>query len=327
MSGPLPAAAAAALASLLLVGLWRALALRRAWLDHPNARSSHHRPTPTGAGVALLAALLLAALPAAGAADRRLLAAFAPGAVLLAAVGLLDDRRGLPIGLRLAAQAAATAWLLWALAVPLPWWPVLLPAVLWWINLYNFMDGIDGIAAGEALAVAAAALILGAAGLPAPPAVLGAAAGAAAGFLYWNRPPARVFMGDAGSAPLGLLFAAPAIDAFPDPAALAAWLILPGAFVVDASATLAMRALAGEPVHRPHRSHAYQIAARRWGHGPVSLAYAALTAAWFAPWAFAACRGVPPLLAVAAAYAPPAAVVYALRRAAGAVQQRSVDPL
>ena len=244
----------------------------RAILDRPNARSSHDRPTPRGGGMAVLGV----ALPALG------LAAALQGAgevwiVLAAAAGLatvswLDDRRGLDAGARLAVQAIAVAAGLAALPGPvlqgfLPaWLDLALTALvwLWFVNLFNFMDGIDGIAGAESLALAGGIVFVTA--LPDRPTelVLYAAAlgGAVAGFLPWNWHRARVFLGDVGSVPLGFLMGWLLLAL----AASGAWeaaAILPLYYLADATITLGRRAMRGERVWRAHREHFYQRAVQR----------------------------------------------------------------
>jgi len=228
-------------------------------MDHPNERSLHVTPTPRIGGLGIMAGVGVAAVwPGSGLLQPVmpvLLAAFA-----LAAVSVLDDVRGLPVALRFLAHfVAAVACLL---ALGLSGWALLAGtlAVVWMTNLYNFMDGSDGLAGGMAAtgfgALALAAWLGDAPGL----AVFCAAIAAAAlAFLRFNFPPARVFMGDAGSIPLGFLAATLGIlgarqNVWP-------WLfplLVFSPFIVDASVTLARRALRGEKVWQAHRSHYYQ---------------------------------------------------------------------
>ena len=256
---------ASALAGALLTGAVTGYLRRRAILDHPNERSSHAVPTPRGGGLGILA-VLVPAWTALGVAPWVL-----AGAGLLAAVSWLDDRRGLSPRFRLLIQAAAVALGLLALGdgarVFQGWLPGWLDHFvtglcwLWFLNLFNFMDGIDGIAGSEAAAVAGgAALVALSAGaalhIVAPALVL---AGAALGFLWWNWSPAKVFMGDVGSIPLGfglgwLLFSLACAGLWP------AALLLPLYFVADASITLLRRLFAGKPVLQAHREHVYQRA-------------------------------------------------------------------
>ena len=229
-------------------------------MDHPNERSLHATPTPRIGGLGIMAGVLVAAAWLSGAgllqgALPAVLAAFA-----LAAMSVLDDVRSLPVRVRFLAHFAAAAGCL--LALGLTGWTLLAGtlAVVWMTNLYNFMDGSDGLAGGMA-AIGFGALALGATLGDAPGLALfcAALAAAAVAFLRFNFPPARVFMGDAGSIPLGFLAATLGIlgtmrGAWP-------WLfplLVFSPFIVDASVTLARRALRGEKVWQAHRSHYYQ---------------------------------------------------------------------
>jgi Fuc2NAc and GlcNAc transferase len=299
---------AAFAASVLLTNLMRRLGLRHGLLDVPNERSSHSIPTPRGGGVAIVAAstACFAALQFCGWIDRPLGAALA-GGLAVALVGFLDDRQPLRPRVRLAAHAAAALWaVLWLGGLP----PLQFGAhaassgalgyvlavlgIIWAINLFNFMDGIDGIAASEAvfisLAGAALSLLMGVSpGIAAAAAVFAAACG---GFLVWNWPPARIFLGDVGSGYLGYVVVVLALGAVRErPAALWVWLILGGSFFVDATVTLVRRVLRGLRVHVAHRSHAYQHLARRSkSHLRVTLAVLIVNLAWFLPWALLAAK-------------------------------------
>jgi len=251
-------------------------------LDRPNARSSHAAPTPRGGGIAVIAAIVLAwlMLILTRAVALRL-GLVISGAVLLAAVSWLDDLRGLPPAPRLAAQFAAVAGGLYALASMGygGWRPpsdlgIAGAALLWvwFINLFNFMDGIDGIAGSEAAAIGIGLSLFGAFGAGegwdgGPLAAVIAAA--ALGFLVWNWAPARIFLGDVGSVPLGYLLGFLLLYA----AALGHWkiaLILPLYFLADATLTLLRRLLRGERVWQAHREHFYQRAVQRGlGHAAV----------------------------------------------------------
>lgn len=256
---------------------------RRARLDIPNERSSHTVPTPRGAGIAVVGAVLLAwiALTLAGRAPAAVGAA-ALGAAIIAVVSWCDDWRGVSPALRLVAQAAAVAIGLAALPAggilrdwlgPVPALALAALAWLWFVNLFNFMDGIDGLAGGEAAALGAGLSLyagIGAGHDPALAALAAAAAGAAGGFLVWNWAPARIFLGDVGSAPLGYLFGFLLLGlVFRGHWKIA--LILPLYFLADASVTLARRLLRGERVWLAHREHFYQRAVQRGlGHAAVT---------------------------------------------------------
>lgn len=283
-------AGAAALGSLALTGLVRRYALARALLDVPNARSSHTVPTPRGGGIAIAGVVLGGALLLAlvGALPGRVATALVGGGALVAWIGWRDDRRHVPAPLRAAAHAAAALWAvawlgglptisLGAATVPLggAGWAVAVVGVVWCVNLYNFMDGIDGIAGTEALTTAGAmGAVLLAAGHGALGTVALLVAGAAAGFLYWNWAPARIFMGDAGSGFLGYVLAVLALAAENAGAvpAIALLTALLAVFVVDATLTLLRRMARGERWSQAHRSHAYQRAVQSGlSHTQVTL--------------------------------------------------------
>lgn len=262
-------------------------------MDRPNERSLHSNPTPRSGGLAFLAAAALAtgALAAvAGGGDSRLLWV-AAGAALLAVSGVADDLVDLSPRLRLSVQLLSAAsviaaglepvqFQLPAIALPLPrLWAIALTLgyVVWMTNLYNFMDGMDGFAGGMAVigfgCLAALAMLAGDHGLAAINAVIAASV---AGFLVWNFPPARIFMGDAGSSVLGFLAAAMTLagasrNLFP----VMAGIIVFSPFIVDATFTLLRRALRGERVWVAHREHIYQrLVQAGWSHRKtVLLAY------------------------------------------------------
>jgi UDP-N-acetylmuramyl pentapeptide phosphotransferase/UDP-N-acetylglucosamine-1-phosphate transferase len=281
-------------AGIAALGTWvaRAYAIRRRLVDAPGERRSHARTTPRGGGVAILAATLVAiawigvgGVGGPGQFPTVLLAAFALGTVLVGGVGWIDDHRPLSPWIRLgvhavaAAQLAVATW--WATRDPMA---ALLAAVapLVLANVWNFMDGIDGIAASQALLVA----LVFWAWLPGPPGWLALAlAAACAGFLPFNFPSARIFMGDVGSGALGFalgglvswlpLAVAPGARA----GTMVALALLPlAAFLLDATLTLGRRMLARERWWEPHVSHAYQRLVRRTGrHWPVTVAYSVFT--------------------------------------------------
>jgi UDP-N-acetylmuramyl pentapeptide phosphotransferase/UDP-N-acetylglucosamine-1-phosphate transferase len=287
---PLMAALAAGVAVALLTGPVRARLIHFGVYDAPNARSSHSQLKPRGGGIAVLAVVLPGWLAAAwGLGEVGAAVALVALTAGLAGLSLIDDVRGLPPVVRFPAQIAAVGLGLWALDLApvfqgwLPGWLDLAFAALawlWFVNLYNFMDGIDGITGVETLTIG---LGLGLVGLVAglgPTSALGVVpwllAGAAAGFLIWNWAPSKVFLGDVGSVPLGFLLGALLLQA----AAAGQWapaLILPAYYLVDATVTLLRRAARGEKVWRAHREHAYQRAVQAGlSHGAVALRIAAV---------------------------------------------------
>ena len=291
-------------ASVLLTHVTRRRALAHGQIDVPNHRSSHSVPTPRGGGLAIVVAatagILLTGL--AGPVSGRLLLAML-GGLPIALIGFIDDRRSVSAAVRLAVHFCTAGFALALLGgapplqvggVVMQWGAVgaVLSAltIVWTINLFNFMDGIDGLAASEAIFVLGAAAVLAVlsghpSGLLAPQLLLAAAC---LGFLVWNWPPARIFMGDVGSGYLGYALAVLAIaSGRENPVAPLAWLTLGGVFFVDATLTLVRRAGRGERLGEAHRSHAYQWLARRWrSHRRATLAVAALNVGWLLPCAW-----------------------------------------
>jgi len=265
-------AAAAALSAGLIVVLLPAL--RRHALALPNVRSSHVEPTPQGGGIAVVVATAIVALTAVtltAPPDERVQLEWVLGAAaFIAVVGAVDDARSMPVLPRLLLQALAVAVVIAALPsglriIPaLPWAferALLGLAALWLVNLASFMDGIDWMTVAEAVPVTGGLVVLGWLGALPSAAVVAALAllGAIIGFAPFNRPVARLFLGDVGSLPIGLLLAwllmLLALDG-----QVAAALLLPLYYLADASLTLARRLIAREPVWQAHRTHFYQRA-------------------------------------------------------------------
>jgi Fuc2NAc and GlcNAc transferase len=288
-------AAASFVAALALTGAVRAYAIRHGVLDNPNARSSHTIPTPRGGGLAVILATLAATAAAVtlGATSPRDAVTLGTGMIALGAIGWIDDRRHVAPAVRLSIHVAVAIWTLFRFGgLPeLRLGDATLPLgvigsavgvlyIVWSINLFNFMDGIDGIAGSEAVLVlgTGAALLL-ARGDASLGAIAAAGAGAAAGFLAWNWPPAKIFLGDVGSGTLGYLVAAIAIGAERHGSVpLLAFVIVSGVFVADATVTLMRRVARGERASEAHRDHAYQRLSRALGsHRPVTLAAAGTT--------------------------------------------------
>jgi Fuc2NAc and GlcNAc transferase len=290
--------------SCVLVGLMRILALRVGILDAPNSRSSHGVETARGGGVVIAVLTIAAVLLEYKSAHLSawVACAWAAGGGVVAAVGFCDDLWGLPAGVRAAVHVLAACLLVYVSAglpsLPTPSGPVQLGpagwivaalAVVWSTNLYNFMDGIDGIAATQCIFVTASVLVL--AGLTGSALSvqipLLALAGSTAGFLIWNHSPARIFMGDVGSGFIGFSLAAGALlTANRGAINLWTWLALNGLFLADATTTLLVRLIDGQRIYQAHRSHAYQRLARRWkSHGKVTALCVAINVLWCLPWA------------------------------------------
>lgn len=311
------AALCALVMSALLTAVSRKLAGSFGMFDVPNARSSHSTAIPRGGGAAIVvtSSVILSGLAIRGLVSRDLLFAMLGGGLSLAVVGILDDRHTVSAALRLAVHIAAALWaVFWLGGLPevqfeghmieLGWQGDALAVlgIVWVLNLFNFMDGIDGIAASEGVFVAfgiGALTWLGIhpLGVPAAGIVLGASC---LGFLVWNWPPAKVFMGDVGSGYLGYEIAVLALAAARhSPATLWVSVILGGVFLVDATLTLLRRMLRGERLYLAHRTHAYQWLARRWGHRSVTLAVCLVNVIWLLP--CAAFASLHPRLAVTTA--------------------------
>lgn len=315
-------------AAIAAAGTWmaRRYALARALVDHPGERRSHDVPTPRGGGIAIVLALAVASttlLLRAGAAWP-VLAAFLAGLLAVAMVGWIDDHRPLSARVRLAVHALAAAGFaltLGATTAQWQWAAIAWVAIVALVNIWNFMDGIDALAASQAALVAAAigAALPGLAGM-----LAWALAAACVGFLPFNMPRARIFMGDVGSGALGYaLGALLVLAAMALPSRSLLWLLPPSAFLVDAGLTLARRVGRGEAWWTAHAQHAYQAWARRVGHGPVTLAYAGWTMAAIALMWLLRGSSTAFILGSVMAWYTAAAFLWGLLQAGGAVQRRS----
>lgn len=285
MLGLLPAFVTALVLSALGVGLVLGWLARVQILDHPNERSSHAHPTPRGGGLGVVPAILLAWALFAGPFAWQV----AAGALALGLLSWIDDARGLSPLHRLIAQVAVCAWVVASTPLPAVAFiptgilPVLaLLALVWFVNLYNFMDGIDGITGVESAAIAIGIAVVEGVGVeglgPQDKGMIAASltvAGAGLGFLIWNWHPAKIFMGDSGSVPLGVILGGLLLRL----AAQGHWAeaaILPAYYGADATITLCRRLLAGEKVWQAHRKHFYQRATRGTTHGSHSHAQVSL---------------------------------------------------
>lgn len=290
-----------------LTAFVRAKATKLGLVDVPNSRSSHHRPTPRGGGISFVLTSLvgLLTLLATHELTDKILLVLGLGGLVVAGIGLLDDRKSISPVLRLIVHffvAIMAVHLIGGLSIlrindhlyRLGYLGDILAivSIVWGLNLFNFMDGIDGLAGSEAVFVLGAGGMLGVlSGAPnsawQPPMILAAAC---AGFLVWNWPPAKIFMGDVGSGYLGysivvlaLLFARGHLEAF------VAWIILAGVFFADATVTLIRRVTRGDRFLQAHRSHAYQRWAReRQSHAFVTCWALIINVCWLLPCAIAA---------------------------------------
>ncbi|MFZ4076693.1 MAG: MraY family glycosyltransferase [Legionellaceae bacterium] len=292
--------------SFLLTWILRRYALARNVLDVPNHRSAHAIPTPRGGGVAFVCTVLISILflkkNALLTPDGSI--ALMMAGVFVASLGFLDDHGHIAPIWRLTghfiASVLALYWLggfpslmIFSWALPLGFFADVLGVLylVWLINLYNFMDGIDGLAGVELLCVCCGMSFIywvcgGLDSLMVLPLVLSASV---TGFLCWNFPPARIFMGDAGSGFLGFIVGVLSIQASGiHPQFFWCWLILLGVFIVDTTITLGSRLLRLEKIYEAHSTHGYQYAARYFGrHLPVTLGVLVLNVAWLLPIAVA----------------------------------------
>ena len=291
------------LLSFALTGLVKLYAQRRL-LDIPNDRSSHLQPTPRGGGLAILLALaagLLGFHQEIGLDQGLGLSMLA--LVPLVLMGFVDDHRGLSARSRFGVQVLAALWVFWALGYPVPKevsssgfvsvaiaLPFALLLLTWFLNLYNFMDGIDGLAGSQLVFVFfAAALVhesqVGLSMFSGESQVAVLAGSATLGFLIWNWPPARIFMGDVGSGPLGFLIGVLLLSSTArGELSLEVWVILNGVFLIDATLTLLVRLGRGDAWYQAHRTHAYQRASRRFeSHRTVTLGLSLINLSWLLP--------------------------------------------
>jgi len=268
------ACVATAVLSWAAIAWARQLLLRHAILDRPNARSSHATPLPRGGGLGLMLVVTLAWAAAAAWLDSAPPAfpAVMAGVAILAVISWLDDvRGGMPVAARLTIQVIAVAMALLAFqdaglvfqgVLPLPLDRLAAALLwLWFINLFNFMDGIDGITGVETVSLGAGlAMVAWLAGQAAPQVALPALLAAAAlGFLAWNWAPAKIFLGDVGSIPLGYVLGWLLLSTATQGQWLAA-AILPLTYLADATITLVRRLIRGDTIWRAHRAHFYQRA-------------------------------------------------------------------
>ncbi len=267
------------------VGLFRWYAVRKGMLDAPNDRRSHKEPKPRGGGIIFIvgSAILAGALYSQHIIDVNQLVYFVP-ALVVGLLGFLDDKYALSASIRFIVQFICAAAMLFLLKeggyllkdyinIPLPLSFILMTtAVVWFTNLFNFMDGIDGVAATEALFCLSVGgfMIFQSQGYEYATFAWGVCA-LVAGFLTWNWPNAKIFMGDSGSGFLGFIIAAFALVGCKlFNTSIIVWLILTSMFWFDATVTLLRRVWAKEKWYQPHRKHAYQrMAQSGWSHGKV----------------------------------------------------------
>ncbi len=294
---------AAFIASFLLTGLIRRLALAWAVVDVPGARSAHEAAIPVGGGVAIVSVFFAGVAIGYWQGQIPLSEYMALlGGLLVAVLGLADDIKHLPAWYRIPVQFLSAVWCVFWLGEvpPIQAGPFMVDhglllhilavmALVWLLNLYNFMDGIDGIAASEVIFVTLMSLLFV---INAGDSTLSLSAGilavAAAGFLCWNWPPAKIFMGDAGSSFIGFTLGVFALlSMIHGTMTVWTWLLLLGVFVVDATVTLFRRALNKQRWYEGHASHAYQHAAKRYkSHSKVTITMLLINILWLTPLAW-----------------------------------------
>ncbi len=295
------------LISVLLTAIVLRLAVRAQLIALPNERGSHQIPTPVGGGFAIVSVYVLSLftlwqlqfIPV-----NELSALCASLGVAI--IGLLDDRHHVDFRVRLLVQCLAVFWgLVWLSPLPqlmiftnlpeasLIVWLFFSLALLWMTNLYNFMDGIDGFAGSQACfaGLAAAGFLIHSEDYGLGLLCLYLFAGAA-GFLVWNWPPARIFMGDVGSGFIGLSLGLIAVLSLAHGSmSVWSWALLMGCFIVDATLTLARRVLSGERWYDAHCSHAFQIAAKKFvNHARVTVGLILIDVLWLLPMAMLAAK-------------------------------------
>ena len=289
--------------TLLFTGYMRHYALKKNIIDNPNERSSHSVPTPRGGGVAVVCSYLLAlaVLIYSQQLTVHIGLTLITAGFVIALLGFLDDHGHINSMLRLAVHFLVAIGVVISLGgfsevtafngLQLGFIANIIAVLflVWLLNLYNFMDGINGIASVEAITtVVSMAILYYVLNTTLNSDILWLLAACVFGFLLWNFPKAKIFMGDACSGFLGLTLGILALIALKENLALfCAWIICLGVFVVDATYTLIKRVLSGYKMYDAHRSHSYQILSRKWrSHTPVTLAVAAINLLWLFPIAY-----------------------------------------
>jgi Fuc2NAc and GlcNAc transferase len=309
--------------SFALTFLFRRYALSKSIMDIPNHRSSHSIPTPRGGGLAIVIVFLLSLifLYSVGHVNANFVLAYFASGTVIAYLGFMDDRNHIDARRRFLVHIFASVWMLFWLNG----FPSLIVLgqeihfsgflnivgifyIVWLLNLYNFMDGIDGLASVQTITVCIGGgllyLQMGNIEDALIPLILSAAA---LGFLVWNFPPAKIFMGDAGSGFIGLLIAGLSIQAgWVSQNLFWSWIILSAVFITDATVTLLCRLFRGRKISEAHRSHAYQHAASAYkSHKVVTVSVLLINLFWLFPWAYAVANfWIDATLAVALSYVP-----------------------
>ena len=307
---------------------FRALALRKGIVANPNYRSLHQRPIPQGGGIVFSIAFLAAAtvLWSTGFIDAKSMQAIVIGGAVATLFGIADDVLHLDPATKLLVQGCLAAWALFCFGgeplLDLSWTPTIVElfiswlALVWSMNLYNFMDGVDGMAASGAVFICSAAIVvlLLADGEVSLVLLFGLLAVCCAGFLLFNWPPASIFMGDSGSLFLGYCFSALITRTVTDgQLSIWTWLVIFGYFAGDTTTTTVTRICLTRNWYGAHRSHAYQNLARIWGnHGKVTIRVILYHLLWLLPLAVLSVLA-PAMAPLAAALALGPALLWTLR--------------
>lgn len=285
--------------SFLLTGLIRRYAKSRNIVDVPNERSSHAIPTPREGGLSI-AATFLVGIWFVEPVSRSILWSLVSSGIVVAGIGLWDDHSSIRARWRLLVHFLAALLAVFflggfvgsslssdSLNNALVVTGLVILSLVWLLNLFNFMDGIDGIAASEAIFISSSGALFcwlnGLEGLAIVSLIMAASTG---GFLLLNWPPAKIFMGDVGSGFIGLMLGIIAYTSVLENVSIWIWVILFGIFFVDSGLTLIIRLIRGEKWHQAHCSHAYQNAARKWGHKSVTVGTILINLFWLFPLAY-----------------------------------------
>ncbi|MDO6563992.1 glycosyltransferase family 4 protein [Amphritea sp. 1_MG-2023] len=327
-----------------LTGKLLSYALRKKLLDVPNERSLHANPTPRGGGVSVVVVFILGLciLVFSDFLSVTNFISFTCAALLVSVVGFIDDHGHVPARWRILVHVSAALLLVFMLrGIPglivlgfeinlsALGYPIAIVYLVWLLNLYNFMDGIDGLASMEAICVCIGAsicsFIIQQCSLTESSIVSMLLASSVAGFMIWNYPPAKIFMGDACSGFLGLVLGALSLLAvWENSAMLWCWIILLAVFITDATMTLFRRVVSGEKIYEAHRNHAYQHAATYFGsHLPVVLAVVLINTLWLFPMAlFVALDMIDGLIAIIISYTPLLVIAYKFNSGISVIERR-----
>lgn len=287
------------LSSFLLTELIRRYTLKNNLLDTPNDRSSHSIPTPRGGGLSFVIIFLVAVIFTDDLSTEIVFAIIGSG-IIISSIGFWDDHEHIAAKWRLLAHFIAAFWVFYWLggipefqflsySIELGWLGIALIVFLlvWLLNLFNFMDGIDGIAASEAIFISSGgALFSWLYGLESLVFISLLLTASTTGFLLLNWPPAKIFMGDVGSGFLGLMLGVIAYVNILETELVWIWVILFGVFFVDSGVTLIRRIFNNERWYEAHCSHAYQHAAKKWGHKFVTISVIVINVFWLLPLAY-----------------------------------------